>query len=82
MGWVKMTATSARSGQSRRTSLIETCLSTAIGYVVAVSSQIVVFPWFGIHVNPETKLEIGAMMTVVSVIRGFWVRRLFNHLHV
>jgi hypothetical protein len=69
-------------GQSRRSSLIEISLSTAIGYVVAVSSQMLVFPLVGIHTNPETNLEIGAFMTVVSVIRGFFVRRLFNHLHV
>jgi hypothetical protein len=69
-------------GQSRRSSLIEISLSTAIGYVVAVSSQMLVFPLVGIHTNPETNLEIGAFMTVVSVVRGFFVRRLFNHLHV
>jgi hypothetical protein len=46
-----------RIGQSRRSSLIETCLSTAIGYVVAVSAQMIVFPLVGIHTNPETNLE-------------------------
>jgi hypothetical protein len=69
-------------GQSRRTSLLETCLSTAIGYVVAVSTQMLVFPLVGIHVNPETNIKLGIVFTVVSVIRGFFVRRLFNHLHV
>jgi hypothetical protein len=69
-------------GQSRRQSLLETCMSTAIGYVVAVSAQIVVFPWFGIHVKPEANIMIGGVFTVVSVVRGFFVRRLFNHLHV
>jgi hypothetical protein len=69
-------------GQSHRGSLLETCMSTAIGYVVAVSAQIVVFPWFGIHVHPATNAVIGIVFTVVSVVRGFAVRRLFNHLHV
>jgi hypothetical protein len=71
-----------RIGQSRRSSLIETGLSTAIGYVVAVSAQMMVFPLVGIHTNPETNIKLGVVFTVVSVVRGFFVRRLFNHLHV
>lgn len=71
-----------RTGQSRRGSIIEVCLSTAIGYVVAVSTQMMLFPLVGIHTSTTANLEIGATMTVVSVVRSFWVRRLFNYLHV
>jgi hypothetical protein len=70
------------SGQSRRASALETCLSTAIGYVVAQISQMLVFPLFDIHVSLGANATIGAVFTVISVIRGFGVRRLFNHLHV
>ena len=69
-------------GQSRRASAIETCLSTAIGYVVAVSAQMVLFPWVGIHVSAGTDLKLGVAFTAVSIVRDFVVRRLFNHLHV
>jgi hypothetical protein len=68
--------------QTRRASLIETLLSTAIGYVVAVTTQAVVFPWFGLHVPLHDNLAIGLLFTVVSVARGFGVRRLFEHLKV
>ncbi|RZN09651.1 hypothetical protein CWO91_16620 [Bradyrhizobium genosp. SA-3] len=68
--------------QTRKASLLETLLSTAIGYGVAVTTQVVVFPWFGLHVPISHNLMIGAVFTVVSIARGFAVRRLFEHLRV
>lgn len=68
--------------QSRTASFAETCLSTAIGYVIAVTTQAIVFPWFGLHVPLHTNLLIGVIFTAVSIARGFAVRRLFEHLRV
>ena len=67
--------------QTRRQSMIETAASVAIGYVVALSSQIVIFPLFGIHATMSDNLLIGAWFTVISIIRGYFVRRFFNWLH-
>ena len=64
--------------QSKLESFIETCLNTAIGYVVALLSQIVVFPMVGIHVPFSTNLEIGAWFTLISIARGYIIRRWFN----
>ena len=69
-------------GQSRGMSWLETCLSTAIGYLVALATQLVVFPLLGIVVAFGENLLIGAIFTVVSIIRGYCVRRLFNWLHL
>ncbi|WP_338924323.1 hypothetical protein V0M98_32440 (plasmid) [Pseudomonas silesiensis] len=67
------------SGQSKLESLIETCINTAIGFVVALLSQLVIFPLVGIVDVPfSTNLEIGAWFTVISVARGYAVRRWFN----
>jgi hypothetical protein len=68
--------------QTRKASFVEICLSTTIGYAVACLTQIVVFPWFGLHVPLQTNLAIGLIFTVVSVARGFFVRRIFEHLRV
>ena len=35
--------------QSRRMSLIEALTNVAVGYALALATQIVVFPWFGLH---------------------------------
>ena len=64
--------------QSRIMSAIESVASTAIGYGVALASQLAVFPLFGIHVTFADNLGISAYFTIISLIRGFVVRRVFN----
>lgn len=65
-------------GQSRKMSAAEVAASTAIGYVVAVCSQQVIFPLFGVYVPFHDNLLMGLFFTVISVIRGYIVRRVFN----
>lgn len=64
--------------QTKLGSLIEAAINTAVGFVVALASQIVVFPMVGIHVPISTNLEVGAWFTVISVARSYVVRRWFN----
>lgn len=64
--------------QSRAHSFIETCTNTAVGYLVACGSQIVIFPWFGIHVPIATNFKIGLWFTLVSITRGYLLRRWFT----
>lgn len=68
--------------QTRKASLVETLLNTALGYGVAVTTQAIVFPWFGIYAPLSTNLLIGLVFTVVSIARGFVLRRLFEALRV
>ena len=60
--------------------MIETAVSVTIGYLVALASQIAIFPLFGIHATLSDNLMIGAWFTVISMIRGYAVRRFFNWL--
>lgn len=66
------------TGQTRTGSLVESLMNTAIGYGVALVSQIAIFPLFGIHVPLRTNLGIGAWFTLISVVRSYIVRRWFN----
>lgn len=68
-------------GQSRRMSAVEAVVSTTVGYIVAVATQMVVFPVFGLAVGVWENLGIGLAFTVVSVARSYLVRRLFERLH-
>ena len=61
-------------------SLVEAITNIAIGYVVAVLTQVLVFPLFGLSVSLGENLGIGAVFTVVSLIRSFALRRVFNAL--
>lgn len=67
--------------QSRTGSMVEAAANVAIGYGVAVAAQVAVFPWFGLHASLSDNLLIGAVFTVVSLVRSYFLRRLFNYLH-
>jgi hypothetical protein len=65
--------------QSKLGSLIEAGMNIAVGFIVALASQIVVFPLVGIHGVPlATNLEIGAYFTAISLVRSYVIRRWFN----
>lgn len=64
--------------QSRAMSAAESVANVAIGYGVAVASQIVIFPLFGVHLPLSDNLLIGAWFTVISLARSYVVRRMFN----
>jgi len=64
--------------QTRLDSLIESLVNILIGYGVALASQIIIFPFFGINVPLETNLWIGAWFTVISLVRSYVIRRWFN----
>jgi hypothetical protein len=68
--------------QTKRASLIESLLNVAIGYGVALLSQVIVFPWFDIHVSISANIALGGVFTIISIVRSFAVRRLFEHLRV
>lgn len=64
--------------QSRRMSLVEAMTNVAVGYALAVATQIVVFPWFGLQANLGENLALGGVFTGISLIRGYALRRLFE----
>lgn len=64
--------------QSRLMSLVESIANVAVGYGVATLTQIIVFPWFGLEVSMGEHLAIGGIFTVVSIVRSYGLRRLFN----
>ncbi len=69
-------------GQKKRHSFLESILNVAIGFGVALLTQIAVFPLFGMKVGIADNLAIGGIFTVVSIVRSYYVRRMFNMLHV
>lgn len=59
-------------------SAVEALTSTAIGYGVAVATQLAVLPAFGIEASLADSLGLGLIFTAVSVVRSYAVRRLFE----
>jgi hypothetical protein len=66
--------------QSRLMSLVEAIANVAVGYGVAVATQLLVFPLFGLAVSIGENLAIGGAFTMVSLIRAYVLRRLFETL--
>lgn len=64
--------------QSRRMSMVESVANVIVGYGVAVVTQIMVFPFFGLHATLAQNMKMGALFTVVSIVRSFALRRLFE----
>lgn len=64
--------------QSRRMSLVEAVANVVVGYGIAVLAQVVVFPWFGLHATLAENMTMGALFTVVSILRSYSLRRLFD----
>ena len=68
--------------QSRAMSLVESVANVAVGYGVAVVTQILIFPIFGLHTTLAQNLIMGLAFSVVSVARSFALRRVFEAIRV
>lgn len=64
--------------QTRRHSAIEATTNVVVGYALALATQMVMFPLFNLHVPLSDNLAIGAVFTVISLLRSYVLRRLFN----
>ena len=62
--------------QSPIMSMVEATANVVVGYVLAIATQIVVFPWFGIETGLAEHLTIGLAFVGVSLARGYLLRRL------
>lgn len=68
--------------QTRLVSLVETCVNVAIGFVVSASVWPVVAVWQGFDYTFASNMQVTAFFTVLSVARGYAVRRFFaNGVH-
>ena len=64
--------------QTRIMSLVESIANVIVGYGVAVVTQILIFPVFGLHTTLAQNLKMGAIFTIVSIARSFALRRVFE----
>lgn len=64
--------------QTRVMSAAESAANVAIGYGVAVGSQIAILPLFGVNLPLADNLLIGVYFTAISLARSYVVRRVFN----
>ena len=68
--------------QSRLMSLVESLANVLVGYGVAVATQMLMLPLFGLVVTVTENLLIGLIFTAVSIVRSYALRRGFKALRV
>ena len=68
--------------QSRLMSMVEAVTNVAVGYGLAVITQIIVFPWFGLEAAFGEHMAIGMAFVGVSLARSYLLRRLFARLQL
>jgi hypothetical protein len=64
--------------QPRRMSLVEAIANVAVGFAVALMTQIIVFPLFGLEVTLGQNFAIGALFTIASLCRAYVLRRVLT----
>lgn len=66
--------------QGRALSLVESAANVLVGFVLAVITQIVLFPLFGWNPTLTQNLRSGLVFAGVSLARGNLLRRLFERI--
>ena len=64
--------------QARAMSFVESVANVIVSYGLAVVTQILIFPIFGLHTTLAQNLKMGLVFTVVSIARSYVLRRLFE----
>jgi hypothetical protein len=68
--------------QTRLHSAIEAVINVLVGYGLAIATQAVVFPLYGLKTSMAESLSIGVIFTGVSLVRSYALRRMFNRWHL
>jgi len=61
-----------------RKHFIEAIIDVFSGYCLSVLVQIIIFPFFNIHIKIKDMLLIGGVFTIVSITRSWLWRRYFH----
>lgn len=53
-----------------------------VGFGISLASIFIIFPLVGIESTPIKNIGITAYFTVISIVRGYVLRRWFNKKHI
>ncbi len=63
--------------QSRTHSALEAIANVALGWLLAILTQLLVFPVYCLSITFSQNLQIGIIFTFVSLVRSYMLRRVF-----
>lgn len=64
--------------QTRIGSFIEAMINIIIGFAINFTANALIFPLFGWTISASDNLLLGAIYTVISLVRSYTIRRWFN----
>ena len=64
--------------QTKKNSLFESIVQTIIGLATSLIIQLIIYPLLNIPVTLSQNLIITFVFFIASIVRGYFVRRLFN----
>mgnify|MGYP003631072227 FL=1 len=67
--------------QTKKQSIIEVIANTVVGFIISVGVSVLLFPLMGIPVTFGENIGITLIFTVISLVRSFVMRRIFNKIH-
>jgi len=65
-------------GQTRAGSLAEAVTNVVAGFLMALLGQQLIPPLFAIHIGLAAHFGIASLFTLLSLVRSYLLRRLFN----
>ena len=58
--------------------MVETLTNVGIGWFISFIANMLVLPLFGYNINLTDGVLISIIFTIISIVRGYVVRRWFN----
>ena len=67
--------------QTKKLSLIESATNTVVGLITSFVIQLIIYPSLNIKVSIGQNVIITLVFFIVSILRGYLVRRVFTNLN-
>lgn len=64
--------------QTRKGSAFEAVMNVSVGFGINFTANALIFPLFGWHISVSDNILLGAIYTVISLVRSYCIRRWFN----
>ena len=64
--------------QTRLGSALETAANIVIGFTINWCANMLILPLFGFKIHAGAAFNMGLIFTVIAIVRGYYLRRMFN----
>jgi hypothetical protein len=73
-------AAAKERGQTRVGSAIEVAMNIVVGFSINWVANLLILPLYGFQVTGSQAFSMGLIFTVIAIVRGYVLRRVFNRI--